>query len=113
MIGATGETNPYCVNEKMNNPAGKSHANDMAPMRRYSGTGIPLFSSRLRSYTLSDHREVPKPMKQPRTRAMYGRPEMPSLQPWFPWKQRGIAERKRKVIPQASEWEDRGQSSLA
>lgn len=49
MIGATGVINPYWVKEKMNNPAGKSQANAIAPIKRYSGIGMPLFESRLRS----------------------------------------------------------------
>lgn len=49
MIGATGVINPYWVNEKMKSPAGNNHAKAIAPINRYSGTGIPLFESRLRS----------------------------------------------------------------
>ena len=70
MMGAAGVIKPYWVNEKMKRPAGSIHAKHMAPIRRYSGMGMPLFESRLRSYIESDQRDVPKPMKQATTRAM-------------------------------------------
>lgn len=49
MMGAAGVMNPYWVNEKIKRPAGSIHAKHMAPIRRYSGMGMPLFESRLRS----------------------------------------------------------------